>query len=67
MTAISEIERSQVLHSQLYIVNQRGVIVGGLIQTTCLLGIMVISVIKPWGRRVMKQIKETQEAVSQNN
>ncbi|MBD2626050.1 hypothetical protein [Trichormus variabilis] len=67
MTAISEVEKSQVLHSQLYVVNQRGVIIGGLIQTSCLLAIMVISVIKPWGRRVIKQIKETQEAVSQNN
>lgn len=64
MTAISETERLQALHNPLYVLDQQRVIIGGLLQTACLLAIIAISVLKPWGRRLLKQSKETQESVT---
>jgi hypothetical protein len=61
MTAISEAERLQALRNPLYVLDRQGVIVGGSIQTACLLAIIAISVLKPWGRRLIKQPKEIQE------
>lgn len=62
MTAISEADRLRALQNPLYVFDQRGVIIGGLIQTACLLAVVAISVLKPWGRRLMKQGKATEEA-----
>jgi uncharacterized membrane protein len=54
MTAISATERLRALQNPLYVFDQRGVMIGGAVQAACLLGIVAISVIKPWGRRVGK-------------
>jgi hypothetical protein len=35
--------------------NTHGVIAGGAIQVICLLAIIFISIIKPWGRRDLRQ------------
>jgi hypothetical protein len=64
MTAISQTQRLQTLHNPLYLLNRQGVIIGGAIQTACLLAIIAISVLKPWGRRLIKQPKELKEVVS---
>lgn len=58
MTAISETQRLQAFQNPLYVLDQQRVIVGGLIQTGCLLAIIAISVLKPWGRRLIKQSQE---------
>jgi hypothetical protein len=51
MTAISQVERIQALQNPLYVFDQKAVLLGGTIQTFCLLAIIAISVLKPWGRR----------------
>lgn len=61
MTALSDVERLQALHNPLYVLDQQRVIVGGLIQTSCLFAIIAISVLKPWGRRLMQSSKGNQE------
>jgi hypothetical protein len=58
MTAISEADRIQALQNPLYSFDLQGVIIGGIIQTACVLGIIAISVLKPWGRRVVKTQEE---------
>jgi hypothetical protein len=59
MTAISDTERLKALTNPLFMFDIKGVIIGGLIQTLCLLAIIAISIIKPWGRRdVITQSKE---------
>ncbi len=55
VTAISETDRLQALQNPLYIFDQKGVIIGGIIQTFCVLAIVAISVLKPWGRRNLKK------------
>ncbi|MGF1600468.1 MAG: hypothetical protein ACFCU8_00380 [Thermosynechococcaceae cyanobacterium] len=52
MTAISEAERSRAWENPLYVFDQKGALIGGAIQTVCILGIIVISFVKPWGRRL---------------
>jgi hypothetical protein len=54
MTAISQTERMQALQNPLYLFDQKGALVGGIIQTFCLLALIAISVLKPWGRRAIK-------------
>lgn len=54
MTSISEAERRQALQNPLYAFDQQAVIIGGIVQISCLLAIIAISVLKPWGRRMMK-------------
>ena len=51
MTALSESERVKALINPLFMFNTQGVIVGGAIQVICLLAIISISIVKPWGRR----------------
>lgn len=59
MTAISDTERIKALTNPLFMFDIKGVIIGGGIQSLCLLAITAISVIKPWGRRDVKtQVKE---------
>ncbi|KYC41533.1 hypothetical protein WA1_15885 [Scytonema hofmannii PCC 7110] len=64
MTAISEVERLQALQNPLYVFDKRGVLVGGIIQSFCLLVIIGISVLKPWGRRNLKKQEKQQPAAS---
>ncbi|RCJ21488.1 hypothetical protein A6S26_23825 [Nostoc sp. ATCC 43529] len=63
MTAISQAERLQAVSNPLYLFHRQGVIVGGLIQISCLLAIIAISVLKPWGRQLSKQPKEMEEVI----
>jgi len=51
ITAISEAERINAWENPLYVFDQRGALVGGAIQTACILGIILISFVKPWGKR----------------
>ncbi|BAZ22676.1 hypothetical protein NIES4073_35630 [Kalymmatonema gypsitolerans NIES-4073] len=55
ITAISAAERIQALQNPLYVFDQNGVLVGAIIQTSCVLAIIGISVLKPWGRRNIKK------------
>ncbi|MFB2898346.1 hypothetical protein ACE1CI_35970 [Aerosakkonemataceae cyanobacterium BLCC-F50] len=64
MTAISDTERLQALHNPLYVLDQQRVIIGGLIQTGSLVFLIVISVLKPWGRRLTQSSKEASEAAN---
>ncbi|ERT06395.1 hypothetical protein M595_3641 [Lyngbya aestuarii BL J] len=41
----------QALQNPLYMFNDQATIIGGIVQTICLLMIIAISVLKPWGRR----------------
>ncbi|GJD15646.1 hypothetical protein RIVM261_006020 [Rivularia sp. IAM M-261] len=50
-TSISATERLQVLQNPTYVSIRDAVIVGGAVQTLVLVLIIVISVLKPWGRR----------------
>ncbi len=51
MTAISDTERVKALNNPLFMFDTQGVIAGGSIQVLCLLLVICISIIKPWGRR----------------
>ncbi|MGH2414380.1 MAG: hypothetical protein ACREPR_03090 [Brasilonema sp.] len=54
ITAISDAQRIQALQNPLYVFDQKAVVVGAIIQTLCVLVIIGISVLKPWGRRKLK-------------
>ncbi len=62
MTAISDIERAKALTNPLFMFDWHGVIVGGGIQVICLLSIIAISIIKPWGRRDLHQEDSSSKA-----
>jgi hypothetical protein len=62
ITAISDAERAQALQNPLYMFDQKGMIVGAIIQTSCVLGIIGISVLKPWGRRNVKSQSQVTES-----
>lgn len=51
ITAISETERIRAWENPLYVFDQRGALIGGAIQTVCILGIILVSFVKPWGKR----------------
>jgi hypothetical protein len=56
MTAISQAQRLQALQNPLYVFDQKAIIVGTIIQTVSILAIIIISVLKPWGRcNIQKQ------------
>ncbi|NMG06205.1 hypothetical protein [Brasilonema sp. UFV-L1] len=59
ITAISDAQRLQALQNPLYVFDQKAVVVGAIIQTLCVLVIIGISVLKPWGRRKLKVQSET--------
>lgn len=64
MTAISESERLQALHNPLYVFDQKAMLVGAIIQTICVLFIIAVSVLKPWGRRIIKSQDEKESLSS---
>jgi hypothetical protein len=66
MTAISDVQRLQALQNPLYVFDQKAILVGAIIQTSCLLAIIAISVIKPWGRRSVKK-EEHKEVVASSS
>ena len=53
-TSISDTERIQAFANPLYAFDTKGVLIGAAIQALCLFVIIGISVIKPWGRRSIK-------------
>jgi hypothetical protein len=67
VTSISEVERLQALQNPLYVFDQKAVLIGGIIQTVCLLGIIAVSILKPWGRRNIKKPEEKQQVVVSNS
>ncbi|MEC4804858.1 MAG: DUF2269 family protein [Jaaginema sp. PMC 1079.18] len=52
VTSISEAERLQALANPLYVLDNRALIWGGIVQTFCLAIVIAISILKPWGRRL---------------
>ncbi|MUG94749.1 hypothetical protein F7734_21225 [Scytonema sp. UIC 10036] len=63
-TAISQVERLQALQNPLYVFDKTGMLVGGIMQTVCVLVIIGISVLKPWGRRNIQKQEKQQPATS---
>lgn len=51
MMALSEAGRSQVLQNPDYLAIQNTSILGGALQTLALLAIIIVSTVKPWGKR----------------
>jgi hypothetical protein len=64
-TSISDAERLQAFENPLYLFDIKGVLIGCTVQVLCLVVIIAISVLKPWGRRNVK-IKGQSEAISSN-
>lgn len=61
MTAISEVERIQAWENPLYLFDQKAALIGGAIQTVCIVGVIVISFVKPWGRRLVSGTTEVEQ------
>jgi hypothetical protein len=55
MTAISEGDRLHALQNPLYLFDHQSVIIGGSIQTLCVIAIIMISFVKPWGKRSVSE------------
>jgi hypothetical protein len=53
-TAISEAQRLQALENPLYSFDAKGVLIGTIVQVVCLMAIIAVSLLKPWGRRLVK-------------
>lgn len=64
-TAISETQRIQALENPLYTFDVKGVLIGTVVQVACLLVIIAISFVKPWGRRPVKA-KTSEQSASAN-
>jgi hypothetical protein len=60
MTSISAAERLQALQNPLYIFDNQGIIWGGLSINICLLVIIAVSLLKPWGRRLSDKPKKSE-------
>ena len=59
MTALSEVGRSQVLQNPDYLTLQTTVALGGALQTLALLAVIIVSTVKPWGKR--KAVQSSQK------
>ena len=57
VTSISEAERLQALTNPLYVFDAKGALIGGIIQTISVAFIIIISFLKPWGRRISQSDK----------
>jgi len=64
ITAISQTERIQAWQNPLYVFDQKAVLIGATIQTGCILAIVAISVIKPWGRRKIENREQNKPVAS---
>jgi hypothetical protein len=60
MTSISSTERMQALQNPLYMFDNQGMIWGGVAINIILLTIIVVSLLKPWGRRLSGKPKKTE-------
>ncbi len=54
---IAEAERLRALSNPFYLLDVKAVLVGAVAQVLCLLAVITISVLKPWGKR---KVSETQ-------
>ncbi len=54
-TAISEAQQLQALENPLYCFDAKAVLMGTIMQVVCLLALIAISFLKPWGRRSVKE------------
>ncbi|MDZ4873906.1 MAG: hypothetical protein CLLPBCKN_003302 [Chroococcidiopsis cubana SAG 39.79] len=64
MTVIAQTERIQAWQNPLYVFDQKAVLIGAAIQTGCILAIVAISVIKPWGRRKIENRQQDRSVAS---
>lgn len=62
-TAISEAQRLQALENPLYSFDAKGVLIGAVVQVVCLVVIITISLLKPWGRRALKEQEKANSAI----
>jgi hypothetical protein len=53
-TAIAETDRLQALENPLFLFDQKAALIGGALEIVVLLGLILISFLKPWGRRAVK-------------
>jgi hypothetical protein len=60
MTSISATERLQALQNPLYMFDNQGIIWGGLAINLTLLIIIAVSLLKPWGRRLVGKPKKSE-------
>lgn len=58
-TAISEAQRLQALKNPVYSFDAKGVLIGTAVQVICLVVIIVVSLLKPWGKRIVKEPSQT--------
>lgn len=63
-TSISEVERLQAFENPLYVFDTKGVLIGCTVQVFCLLAIIGISVLKPWGRRDVRNKVQSKPVAS---
>lgn len=63
-TAISDAQRLQALKNPLYSFDAKGVLIGTVVQVTCLVVIIAISLLKPWGRRALKEQGQAKSATA---
>ncbi|MBV8887914.1 MAG: hypothetical protein JO235_28500 [Chroococcidiopsidaceae cyanobacterium CP_BM_RX_35] len=63
-TAISETQRLSTLASPLYMFDAKGVFIGTIMQTLCLLVIIAVSLLKPWGKRLVKEQNAVKPMIS---
>lgn len=66
-TAISESQRLQALGNPLYRFDTKAVLIGAVVQVVCLLLLITISVLKPWGRRTVKKQPSVTSASTSSN
>lgn len=66
-TAISEAQRLQALENPLYTFDAKGVLIGTVVQVCCLLVIIAISFLKPWGRRSVKAQDSARSATASSS
>jgi hypothetical protein len=61
MTSISATERLRALQNPLYMFDNQGMIWGGVAINICLLVVIAISLLKPWGRRLSEKPKKSKD------
>lgn len=64
---ISSKQGLAALSNPVYLFDAKGVLIGGLIQVLLLFVIITISVLKPWGRRAVKVVKQLELDADQRN
>lgn len=60
ITSISEMEKTKALANPLYSFDAKAALIGGVIQTISIAFIIAVSILKPWGRRVIDSQAKSQ-------